>query len=55
MGLNAGVFISATATDKNSNTSEFSNITEILLNCGTSTTNPHNRYYPAIQSDQDQR
>jgi hypothetical protein len=45
LGLSEGMYLTATATDSSNNTSEFSNITEILLNCGTALTNPHVMYY----------
>jgi len=44
LGLVDGMFITATATDADNNTSEFSGVIEITTNCGTAIMNPHVLY-----------
>ena len=45
MGITDGLFLTSTATDSSNNTSEFSGVTEIILNCGTAIMNPHVMYF----------
>jgi len=42
--LSEGMFITATATDRNDSTSEFSGVFQIIANCGTAIMNPHVMY-----------
>lgn len=48
INLSVGTVISATLTDSQGNTSEFSGVFEVIsANCGTATMNPHIMYYRA--------
>ena len=41
LGLSEGMLITATSTDLDNNTSEFSGVFEITVSCGTAIMNPH--------------
>ena len=45
LGLTEGMFITATSTDANNNTSEFSGVIEIFSSCRTATLNPHVMFF----------
>ena len=45
MNLEEGMLITATATDVNNSTSEFSGVFQISANCGTATMNPHVMFF----------
>ena len=45
MNLEEGMLITATATDVNNSTSEFSGVFQISANCGTAIMNPHVMFF----------
>jgi len=45
LGISDGTIITATATDADNNTSEFSGVFQISINCGTAIMNPHVMFF----------